>query len=783
MKKLLLLFLLTSFVSKAQDYSVSGKILDNEEEPMAFAFIVMTNLLDSSSASTYSDIDGKFSIEVNDGRYALDVSIVGYANYRDTIEVSRSKRLGSIYLESGTTELEAVEIVAEKSTVEMKVDKKVYNVGNDPNNAGSNAAEVLENVPSVTLDADGNLNLRGNSNVRILINGKPSGLTNMNSAEALQLLQGNMIESIEVITNPSSKYDAEGTTGIINIILKKNRKKGWNGSAQVSSGWPHNHSAGLNFTINKKNIQWNLGSSVGYRRIPAKGGSISKFTGDTTFFFNRSREQERGGPYGSFQLGADIRLDSTNQLNLLGSYYRWEAPNVASLVYEDFNAAGEVVSTSRREDEEFEIKENIEFGAGHLKTFKKSKGRWSTDLSWYLNKDLEDSELTEQTPSEKIQQRSDNKENEMNFLAQSDLSWKYSNKLKLETGVRNTYREVLNDFEVEELQSGEWVNLSDFTDEINYSENIAAAYMQWTYEMKRLSLSGGLRNEYSLISIAQEQSNEVNEKRYNNLFPTFFVSYKIDSLTTIQGGYSKRINRPGFRSLLPFYSYTDNRSQYTGNPDLNPVLIDNIEISFLRYWNKVTGLASLYYRKSTDPSERITFVDSEGVIRTQPVNLDTENNVGIELNINWKPAKWWKLNLNGNGYYQETYGTYNEVEFLNNTLAATTMVQSSWTLYKTWDINLMYNYRSPFVTAQGRNLKIEYFNVSVAREVMNKKGRLTLSVRDVFNQRKYQRIVDQQGLERDSFFRPRIRMFLVSFNYKFSKKPPKEIKTRLRDQG
>lgn len=780
MRYLLFIFVFLSANVFAQNYSVSGSISDGDDA-VPFTFILLTNTEDSSVFSAYSNLEGEFSIAVPKAAYQLRILIVGFKDYTDTVSVTKNTKLGLIKLVKGGKTLDAVEITVEKATVEMKVDKKVYNVGNDPNNAGSSAAEVLENVPSVTLDADGNLNLRGNSNVRILINGKPSGLTNMNSAEALQLLQGNMIESIEVITNPSSKYDAEGTTGIINIILKKSRKKGWSGATQVTTGWPNNHQAGLNLTLNRKYIQWNLGASAGYRRIPAEGGSKSQATGDTTFFFNRSRVQERGGPFGSIQLGTDIQIDSTNQINILGSYYRWEAPNIADLTYDDLNEFEQIVSTSTREDAEFEIKENIEFGIGHAKKFK--KGNWTTDVNWYLNKDLENSELQEITPLEVINQRSDNRENEMSFLFQSDFSWDFNKNLKLETGIRNTYREVVNDFIVEELNGTSWDVIPSFTDEIVYDENISAAYMQWAYVKGDWSFSGGFRNEYSLIAINQQQADEVNQKQYNNLFPSFFISKKIDSLTTIQGGYSKRINRPSFRSLLPFYSFTDNRSQYTGNPDLNPSLIDNFEVSLLKYWPKLTLLVSGYYRRTVDPSERITFVDAEGVIRSQPVNLDLTQAGGVEVNANWKIASWWKLSVNGNGFYRETEGVFNDVIFENSTLMATTMASSSWTINKVWDFNLLYNYNSPFITTQGKMLKIDFFNASVARDLFNKKGRLTLSVRDVFDQRKYQRIVDQEGLFRESFFRPRVRMFLLSFNYKFSKKEPKKLKTRLNDQG
>ena len=788
LQKIFLLIILTfliNFTSIAQNnYNVSGKVVDKAFEAIPFSLVILTSLTDSSIQSAYSDIEGAFKLELLEGLYTIDITVVGYENYKDTLSVKQNIRLKNIVLSTGTTELQEVKIVAEKSTMQMKLDKKVYNVGSDPNNEGANASEIIENVPSVTVDGEGNVQLRGSQNVRILINGKPSGLTSMGSADALQLLQGNMIESIEVITNPSSKYDAAGSTGIINIVLKRNRRKGIDGSFQLNSGWPDNHGAGVNLSWGTKNVNWTLATGLGYRKYPAEGGEQTTYSGDTSFVFERDRNQIRGGGFGNFQLGADIQLDSSNTLSVLGSYIRKESPNTLEIVYRDFNAEDVFVSSTSRNEEENEVKENMEFGIGHLKKFKKSGKTWSSDLNWYNKTDLEDATIEELSLNQKINQRSSNTENEMSFLGQTDFVFPLGESMKLETGLRNIYRKVDNNFKVEELDETDvWNQIPSFTDDIGYKENVSALYLQYSKEWDKISLSSGLRNEYSMITVTQSSNNANNNKNYNDIFPSIHTSYKVDSTTTVQLSYSKRINRPSFRSLLPFYSFSDTRSQYGGNPDLNPEYIHSFEFSYLKYWSKVTLLSSLYYRRENGAVQRITFVDEETIIRTIPVNLDLQHSYGFELNLNVSFFDWWKLSGNGNVFYANISGDYQDITYNNEALIASGQIQNNFDISKTWSLNILNNYRAPQKTTQGRSLAISFMNITANHQFWNKKAKLSFGVRDVFRQRVYNRIVDEPGFYRDSFFRPRQRMFLLSFNYKFTNNNPNKIKTRSIDDG
>lgn len=782
-KLILVILIFSGLTVNSQDYSITGKVFDKDAEPIPFSLVLLRNLSDSTIQSSYSDIEGAFKLNLNQGLYALNINVIGYEGYKDTILLNQNIKLKPIILKVGSEVLDEVQIVAEKSTMQMKLDKKVYNVSGDPNNEGANASEIMENVPSVTIDGEGNVKLRGSQSVRILINGKPSGLTSMGSADALQLLQGNMIETIEVITNPSSKYDAEGSTGIINIVLKRNRKKGVDGNFQLNSGWPHNHGGSVNLSWGAKNINWTLATGLGYRKYPAEGGEKTTYSGDTSFVFERDRNQIRGGGFGNFQLGADIFIDSSNSITVLGSYLRKESPNELQIDYRDFNSENIFVSSTRRDEEEFEIKENIEFGLGHLKKFKKPGETWSTDVNWYSKTDIEDATIIESTNNESINQRSNNSENETSFLAQTDFVLPISISSKIETGLRNNYRFVENDFIVEEFEANSWDKIPDFTNDVGYEENISAAYFQYSNEWKSFSLSSGLRNEYSMITVTQASDGSVNNKNYNNLFPSIHTSYKIDSTTTFQLSYSKRINRPSFRSLLPFYSFSDVRSQYGGNPDLDPEYIHSYELSFLKYFPNVTLLSSLYYRRENGAIQRITFVDEATIIRTIPVNLDVQHSYGFELNLNITFTKWWKLSGNSNVFYADISGIYKDVQYSNQALIASGQVQNNINFSKSWSINILNNYIAPQNTTQGKMLAISFMNITANHQFLNKKAKLTFGVRDLLRQRVYNQIVDEPGFYRDSFFRPRERMFIVSFNYKFSNKNSKKIKTRSIDDG
>ena len=776
----LLIFLLPIYSMGQKLLNVSGVVTDNKQQSVSFATVLLIDLNNNAQNAAYTDLEGKFTIEVPKGKYQLKISLFGFENYTDTLKIESNIKLKNIVLKQGATELDVIEITAEKSLYEMKLDKKVYNVAQDPNNQGADASEILENVPSVTVDGDGNVQLRGSGNVRILINGKPSGLTNMGSAEALQLIQGNMIESIEVITNPSSKYDAEGTTGIINIVLKRQKKEGVQGNLQLNTGLPDNHSALLNLSWQTKKIDWTASGGVGYRSYPAEGGGITKYSGDTTFYFSRDREQMRGGPVYNAQIGADIFVDSTNTVNISTSFFKRVSPNFATLKYEDLNELQQVQKTTIRTEDEHEIKQNIELNVGHTKKFKKPGMKWVTDVNAYNNIDVEDAKLRETFLNNQLDQRAYIVENESSILAQSDFTYPFKKNSKLETGVRNTYRDILNAYAVDELNQStlQWQSIALFTDEVRYKENVLGSYVQYSSEWKKFSLMTGLRNEWALIEVNQKSLNQPIFKNFNDFFPSVFTSYKLDSTTTLQLSYSKRIDRPGQRELLPFNSYSDPRNQFVGNPNLNPVIIHSMELGLLKYWKKSSFMFTAFYRRENAPTERISFVDEFSIVRTLPVNLQYQNSYGLETNFSLNWAKWWKTSLNNNLFMSEIYGEYKGVEYQNEALVYFLQAQNNFTIKKGWTMNVTNFYRAPRSTAQGNVLAIKSMNISSSHQFMQNKARLTISIRDVFRENVYRRIIDEPNFYSESYFRPRVRMLIVSFNYKFANKNIKKIETR-----
>ncbi len=776
----LLIFLLPIYTMGQKLLNVSGVVTDNKQQSVSFATVLLIDLNNNAQNAAYTDLEGKFTVEVPKGKYQLKISLFGFEDYTDTLQIESNTKLKNIVLKQGATELDVIEITAEKALYEMKLDKKVYNVAQDPNNQGADASEILENVPSVTVDADGNVQLRGSGNVRILINGKPSGLTNMGTAEALQLIQGNMIESIEVITNPSSKYDAEGTTGIINIVLKRQKKEGVQGNLQLNTGLPDNHSALLNLSWQTEKIDWTASGGAGYRSYPAEGGGITKYSGDTTFYFSRDREQMRGGPVYNAQIGADIFVDSTNTVNISTSFFKRVSPNFATLKYEDLNELQQVEKTTIRTEDEHEIKQNIEFNVGHAKKFKKPGMKWVTDVNAYNNIDVEDAKLRETFLNNQLDQRAYIEENESSVLAQSDFTYPIRKNSKLETGVRNTYRNILNAYAVDELNQStlQWESIALFTDEVRYKENVLGSYVQFSSEWKRFSFMSGLRNEWALIEVNQKSiSNPIN-KNFNDFFPSVFTSYKLDSTTTLQLSYSKRINRPGQRELLPFNSYSDPRNQFVGNPNLNPVIIHSIELGLLKYWKKSSFMFTAFYRRENAPTERISFVDEFSIVRTMPVNLQYQNSYGLETNFSLNWAKWWKTSLNNNLFMSEIYGEYKGIEYQNEALVYFLQAQNNFTIKKGWTMNITNFYRAPRATAQGNVLAIRSMNISSSHQFMQNKARLTISIRDVFRENVYRRIIDEPNFYSESYFRPRVRMLVVSFNYKFANKNIKKIETR-----
>ncbi len=752
---------------------LTGLVQDENGQSIPYASVAARSMRDSTRIfGAATTLEGKFEIQLRPGRYQLQVSFLSYQDFVQEVDLREANvELGTITLEPKTELIDEVVVKGEKSYMEMKLDRRVYNVGKDPNNVGSNAQEILETVPSVEVDVDGTVSLRGSSNVRILIDGKPSGLTGISTQDALRQLPGNLIDKIEVVTNASAKYDAEGEAGILNIVLKKDKRTGLNGSFEANAGYPHNYggSASINYRAGKVNFFTSVGAQ--YRNRPGSGYSFQQFfLEDTTFAYERTRDQERAGVSGNGRFGIDYFIDDKTTLTSSGMYSRSWNNNNSSLLYTDIDENGAITQQVSRTEDEIEQQQNVEANLNFRRTFKTEDQLLTADVRWFLSEDLEDGALFEQGSDYILTQRTDNLENERNWLIQTDYVHPFGDKVKLETGLKATLRRIDNDYRVDEQNDStlEWETLTAFDNNFIFDENVYAAYMMASGKVKRLSMQGGLRAEYSDVTTELVKTNERNNRKYLSFFPTAHLSYEFASNNSLQLSYSRRISRPRFRELIPFFSLTDNRNFRSGNPNLNPVFTHSVELGHLKTWDNGTLLSSVYYRHSDGVVEQISQPDSTGFINRFPVNLSTQDAVGLEFSFSYSLFKWWRVMLNANGFYSITNGNYEGQSFYAETFSAQGRFTSKWTVWKRLDIQTAFMYQAPRNTPQGRNLSMYSWDLGLSVDVLKGNGTVTFSAKDLLNSRRRRWEIDTPTLVSTNDFQWRARQFTLSFSYRLN---------------
>ncbi|MBL4707277.1 MAG: TonB-dependent receptor [Flavobacteriales bacterium] len=757
--------------------TLSGTVVNKEGIPIPFANIAVYRQRDSILISgTASDEEGVFSIKLRPSRYFITFSFLSYqTKTHDNIALTGSSLdLGNISLSSKVELLEEVEILAERSQMELKFDKRVFNIDKDLANAGSNAAEILDNIPSVQVDVEGNISLRGSENVRVLIDGKPSTITGTSTADVLRQFQGSMIEKIEVITNPSARYDAEGEVGIINIVLKKNKRSGLNGGIETVLGHPDNYR--LSFNLNYRTKKYNLFTSYGvsYRNSPGSSSNYQEFNGqDTSFIFESESERRRKSIGQNIRLGSDIFLNNYNTITVSGLYSFSDQENISNLEYRDLNSSKELFQKVVRKDKEDESGENIQASFNYTKTFKQEDRKFTTDLQWSESNDLEESDIQQNNGRtlDKLLQQSSNIEANRTILIQSDYVHPLKNDRQIEGGFRSTLRTLENVYSVKESENGSpFAILSLFNNDFEYDENIYAAYVQFANEINKFSYQLGLRGEYSDISSSLRLTNEVFKQEYFNLFPSLFLTYKFDKTKQLQLSYSRRINRPRFRYLLPFQTFSDNRNLWRGNPNLKPEYTDSYEIGFLRYFEKGSFFTSLYYRHRNQVIDRIVTANENGATVRFPVNLAVENNVGLELNSSYKFSKKISLNANFNFYRAIREGEYEGQKLDFDVFTWNSRTSLKIKVLPKVDFQTSFRYRAAQESTQGKTKALYNLDLSAGKDVLKGKGTVVASVRDVFNTRKRRSIVDTDQIYSESEFQWRARQFLLTFSYRINQK-------------
>ncbi len=749
------IFLLPFLAVSQQNQSkgkIKGTLIDQtSKEPLPFATIGIYSEKDSLVGGGISDEEGKYTVDVPFGRFYALIEFMGFEAVKsDFFTLTREKSnhdLGETGLSVTAADLNEVVVQGEKTIMELSLDKRIFNVGKDLANAGGNASDILMNLPSVAVDPDGNVSLRGSSNVRILIDGKPSGLVSFKGSSGLRQLPANMVERVEVITNPSARYEAEGMAGVINIILKKDSKQGFNGSFELIAGYPVNTGFTTNLNYRHNRINWFINYGLAYRRTPGISELYQEVYNEdgTTSILNQNNSSTVTGLNNNLRGGLDYYFNENSILTLSYLWRRSDAHRITDIRYEDYlNSFDDYLGYSLRRQDETEAEPNKEAIVNYKRTFAE-KGHELTASFTYLNYwERSDQLFTENSfsaqgaaiPEDALIQTSLNDEYENQYLLQMDYVKPFATKGKIESGIRTSFREMKNDYLVQEQnETGDFVTLPGLDNIFLYNENILAAYGIVGNETGKWSYQGGLRAEYTDVETILVETNENNPRTYTNLFPSAHLTYNLTKENAFQLSYSKRVRRPVYNDLSPYVTFSDQRNFFSGNPDLDPEFTDAFELGHIKYFEKATLFSTVYFRNTVDKIERIRQVQDDGFSVTAPVNLTGEKSFGVEFSGDYRVKDWWKLDFNANFFHARIDASNIGQTELRKTYSWLFRQTSRFTFGKGWDIQVRANYEARQKTAQGVRKGIFFLDLSASKRILEDRGTLILNVTDVFNSR------------------------------------------------
>lgn len=719
---------------------VKGQVLEGQQNtPIEFATVMLVHPeTQQVITGSTTNSEGRFSIQTDASEFTVVISFLGFVTETmEEIPVEAGVAdLGKIAMTEETKTLDEVVIAGEKSQTEFKLDKRVFNVGTDLSSTGASALEVLNNVPSVNVSIEGAISLRGSEGVQILINGKPSVLAS-EGGNALGTITADMIDRVEVITNPSAKYEAEGTSGIINIVLKKEERKGVNGSVTLNTGVPHNHSVGL--SLNRRTEKFNLFSQVGvgYRELPSDVENLNRDLVNKTSISSIGTEY-RNETFYNLILGTDYYINPLNVITLSG-HFAYEVEDQPSLTTFDFLDAQETkVASSARNESTQATNPKWRYELQYKKDFKDDKDHnlLFSALGNFFGKDQSSEFVNTPTLGDDFigNQLTNTNFKEATYTFNLDYTRPIAERFTLETGSQYVITDVSNDFGVNDLVNGEWIKNLSLTNVFEYDQKVLGVYGTGAYEGDKWGIKLGLRAENTDLKTLLATTDSANSQNFTNLFPSAHTSYKISETFSLQAGYSRRIFRPRLWDLNPFFNVRNSFSIRTGNPDLQPQFTDSYEITSIYLLDKISLNFGIYHRFTTEVVERIsTFEDGVNIVK--PLNIGTNSATGLEFYTKYGPVDWLTISADFNYLYFNRLGELTGTSFDFSGDQWSGKMISKFKLPANLDIEVTGQYESRYKTVQRTYSENLYANVGIRKKVLKGKAVLNLAVRDVFASR------------------------------------------------
>ena len=739
-----------SDVASSFSGTIKGKVMESGSEiPVEYATVTLYRSKDSVMLDgMITDAHGNFEFrKLEAGEYNIIIRFMGFrkmliAGIVLTQEIP-VKDVGVVYLRADATDLKEVEIIGDKPLVEYQVDRKVVNVDQQINALGGTAVDVLENIPSVTTDLEGNVALRGSTSFTVLIDGKPSLLT---GSDALQQIPASSIDKIEIITNPSAKYDPDGTAGIINIITKKNSLNGLSGIVNLTASTSPEAAGDINLNYRTKKASITVGANLSNRQMNGYRESYREtYYSDTTYFLQTNSNNEMIRKSMSFKAGIDYSLSDKNTITAEANYRLFDMNRQDNAQNKEWSTFEPSPVNYLTNDDDLSDHPTIQFTMRDVQKF----GKEGTELSAQLSYDRGDDSGEQTTQQFKVDDtgevieevildyKNNTLETEEEWDGDLDFTHSFKDESKLEAGFQLRLEGELTDYDYYNWDSisGSWEFDTLNSNRYDFTNNIYSVYGTYEKEFKSFGLKVGLRGEYNHRNMEQKTGREDYLYEKFDLYPSAYFTYYLPYNQQMQLSYSKRVNRPQGRMLNPYPMYSDAFSTFIGNPGLEPEFSHAIELNY----QKIFGLSYLnlesYYRITNNKMTRVQDVDDEGKMVSTMKNIDDDRSLGVEISGNIKASSWLTINPSASVFdYRLNQQTDSTTETRQSTnwnaridLSANLKTKTRFRLNGTYD--------SPSVTSDGTRKGNFYVGFAARQDFFDSKLSLTLNIRDIFDSR------------------------------------------------
>ncbi len=790
---------------------IKGKVLSSENKPVEYTTVSLESSEDGVVAEAATDAKGEFTVEAKAGQYVIVIEPLGYDVIEKQVNLESALDLGTFTVKTTqTVSLGAAVVTAEKPIYKVELDKKVYDMANDPMSQGQTLSDALANVPSVSVDAQGNVSLRGNDNVKFLIDGKPSGMLGVSDvAEALKNIPAENVERIELVTNPSARYEASGSAGIINIILKKGTNTGFNGSVTLNGGIPK--MVGGNVNLNYKTKKYNIYTTLGTRYMDREGEGNALTTNYPNGIISDYRKTDTNNNrirrnYNA-RLGGEYYLDDKNTLGASAGYRYNNGNNINDVRYYYYDALWNQTDKTARIENEKELEKSFDADFNYKHAFD-TKGHEFTFTGRYsYQKEDENGIIRNLNASDALtgNERTYSLETQNSAVFTADYVRPIGEKGKFELGARVDLSDTKTNSGNNTINTdGTETPNKAFLADIDNQQNVYAGYVQYGNAIgEKFQYFAGLRLESSDMEIANHSEGTTISKKYTDLFPTLTLNYKLTDKNEMQLSYSRRVRRPMGFMLMPYFSSVNALDVRRGNPDLNPTYTNSFELSYIATVGKLMVTPSLFYQRTTDvinDFQTYNYIESGNPLKpynqafeTMPVNAGNEDRYGLDLTATYRPFKWWNLMFNVNLFGYNRTGSYSAIisDYLNPDTGVTESkeftqsfkgdgfssrgrLSSNFILPSDFKLQIAGNYMGGMKTAQQKTEDNLSMDLSLSKDLLKKRASLTLIFRDVFNSRKREQTTFYEESENYQSMRWMKRSINLSFTYRFKNTNEKE---------